>query len=338
MQYRMLGTTGVKVSELCLGAMTFGREADQKTSFDIMDSFVEAGGNFIDTANVYSSGTSEKIVGDWLKARERDDMVIATKLRFPMGKGPNDTGLTRKHIIKALNDSLKRLGTDYVDLLQVHAWDPLTPLQETLRALTSVVEEGKVRYIGASNFRAWQFAMALGVSREAGLEEFASIQPQYSLLSRATEYEILPLCRSQKKSVLPWSPLKGGFLTGKYARNSSNTDGDNRVALNLKRGWQPPWARNEDYTWGVVEAVSKVAEETGKSQSQVSLNWLLANEAVTSPIIGARNLEQLHDNLGSTGWKLEKDHIDLLNSASDMYVTYPYDEESEEQQLYGRIP
>lgn len=338
MQYRMLGTTGVKVSELCLGAMTFGREADRKTSFEIMDNFVEAGGNFIDTANVYSSGTSEKIVGEWLKSRERDDMVIATKLRFPMGSGPNDTGLTRKHIIKALDDSLSRLDTDYVDLLQVHAWDPLTPLKETMRALTSVIEEGKVRYIGASNFRAWQMAMSIGVSREEGLEEFASIQPQYSLLSRATEFEIMPLCKSEKKSVLPWSPLKGGLLTGKYTRDNKNSEGENRVSTNIKRGWQPPWSRNENYVWGVVEAVKKVAGETAKSESQVSLNWLLSNETVTSPIIGARNLEQLHDNLGSTGWRLTSDQVDQLNSASEMYVTYPYDEDSEEQQHYGRIP
>lgn len=336
MQYKLFGTTGVKVSELCLGAMTFGREADRDTSFAIMDKFVEAGGNFIDTANVYSSGTSETIVGEWLKGRDRDDMVIATKLRFPMGQGPNATGLTRKHIIKALNDSLERLGTDYVDLLQVHAWDPLTPLQETMRALTSVIDEGKVRYIGASNFRAWQFAMSLGVSREEGLEEFASIQPQYSLLSRATEYEILPLCKAEKRSVLPWSPLKGGILTGKYRKGADSSEGENRVALNIKRGWAPPWKDNENYVWGVVDAVRKVSEESGKTMSQVSLNWLLSNQAVTAPIIGARNLEQLHDNLGSTGWSLKQEEMATLDEASRMYVTYPYDADSEEQQQYGR--
>ena len=259
MRLRMFGTTGIKVSELCLGTMTFGREADSKTSFEIMDRFAESGGNFLDTANVYNAGVSEQILGEWLKSHDREEFFIATKVRFPMGDGPNSAGLTRKHILKSLKDSLERLGTDYVDLLQVHAWDPLTPLQETLKALNTVVEQGQARYIGASNYRGWQLAMSLYVSRSEGLHEFSSIQPQYSLLSRATEYEILPLSKTENKAVLPWSPLKGGVLSGKYKRDSVSIDGENRVSTNLKRGWNPPWVGNEDYVWGVVDAVNEVA-------------------------------------------------------------------------------
>lgn len=338
MQYKMFGSTGIKVSELCLGTMTFGREADKKTSFDIMDRFTEEGGNFFDTANVYNSGESEKILGEWLRGHDREDLFIATKVRFPMGKGPNSAGLTRKHIIKSVQDSLDRLGTSYIDLLQVHAWDPLTPISETMKALNTLVENGTVRYIGASNFRAWQLAQSLYVSRMNGLAEFSSIQPQYSLLCRGTEYEILPLCKAERRAVLPWSPLKGGVLSGKYVRESNNEGGETRVAANMKRGWHPPWMGHEEYVWGVVDAVRNTASSTGKTPSQVALNWLLSNEAVTSPIIGARNLDQLNDNIGATGWSLSEKQIETLNDVSRLYVTYPYDEGSENQQLAGRIP
>ncbi len=338
MQYRLFGSTGIKVSELCLGTMTFGREADKDTSFKIMDRFVEEGGNFFDTANVYNQGVSEEIIGEWLSKVDREDIFIATKVRFPMGEGPNSGGLTRKHILKSLNDSLSRLGTDYVDLLQVHAWDPLTPIKETMKALHSVVEQGKARYIGASNFRGWQIAKSLEVSRLNGFHEFASIQPQYSLLCRATEYEILPLSRSENLAVLPWSPLKGGALSGKYARNKHISGDNNRVSENIKMGRKAPWESNEDYFWKVIEAVRKAAETTGKTPSQVALNWLLSNDAVTSPIIGARNLQQLNENINSTGWELDRDTLALLDEASRLYVTYPYDAASEEQQMAGRIP
>lgn len=338
MQYRIFGKTGIKVSELCLGTMTFGREADRRASFAIMERFSEEGGNFLDTANVYNSGESEKIVGEWLKGKDREDYFIATKVRFPMGEGPNSGGLTRKHIIKSVEDSLERLDTTYIDLLQVHAWDPITPIAETMRALNTLVENGSVRYIGASNFRAWQLAMSLIASRSNGLSEFSSLQPQYSLLVRATEYELLPFCRSEGIAVLPWSPLKGGVLSGKYSRGKPGTDGENRVSENMKKGWQPPWEVNSEYVWGVIETVREIAKANGKTPSQVALNWLLRNDSVTSPIIGARNLDQLNDNLGSTGWALSNEDMERLNNASRLYVTYPYDEGSERQQMAGRIP
>ena len=337
MQYRLFGSTGIKVSELCLGTMTFGREADKETSFKIMDRFVEEGGNFLDTANVYNQGVSEEIIGEWLKKMDREDIFIATKVRFPMGESPNSAGLTRKHILKSLKDSLSRLGTDYVDLLQVHAWDPLTPIKETMKSLDSVVENGMARYIGASNFRGWQIAKSLEVSRMNGLHEFASIQPQYSLLCRATEFEILPLSKSENMAVLPWSPLKGGALSGKYSRGARNQGEDNRISENLKMGRKAPWEGNEEYFWKVVEAVRKASELTGKTSSQVALNWLLSNDAVTSPIIGARNLQQLNENILSTGWELDSETLALLDEASRLYVTYPYDASSEEQQMAGRI-
>lgn len=210
MDYRTLGGTGLKVSNLCLGTMTFGREASEKESFALLDRFVEAGGNFIDSANVYSTGTSEEVVGKWLKTKRRGDFVIATKVRFPMGNGPNDVGLSRKHIMAAVEESLKRLQTDYLDLYQVHAWDPLTPLEETLSTLNELVARGWVRYLGASNFRGWQLQKALDLARSRGWERFVCLQPQYNLLSRATEYEIIPVCLSEGIGVIPWSPLRGG--------------------------------------------------------------------------------------------------------------------------------
>lgn len=336
MKYRLFGKTGVKVSELCLGTMTFGRYTSKDDSFAVMDRFSEQGGNFLDTANIYNSGASEEILGQWLKGQQRDEYFIATKVRFPTGNGPNSSGLTRKHILQSVKESLKRLGTDYIDLLQVHAWDPLTPVSQTMRALNSLVESGLVRYIGASNFRAWQLALSLNDSRMGGLEEFSSLQPQYNLLTRATEYELIPLCSAEDIAVLPWSPLKGGLLSGKYLKGKKPENDETRIWENVRKGGAAPWEQNEDYVWSVVNAVRKVAEETGKTPSQVALNWLLSKKGVTSPIIGARNLSQLEENLGSAGWKLSREHMDILDEASNLFVSYPYDEESEEQQNYGR--
>lgn len=337
MNYMLFGKTGIKVSELCLGTMTFGRHTSKEDAFAIMDRFAENGGNFMDTANVYNSGVSEEILGEWLKGQQRDDFFIATKVRFPMGESPNAAGLTRKHIIQSVRNSLKRLGTDYIDLLQVHAWDPLTPLSETMRALNYVVDAGLVRYIGASNFKAWQLALSLHESRMGGLEAFASLQPQYNLLTRATEFELMPLCVAENLAVIPWSPLKGGLLSGKYNRSKSGSDGESRIWENVRRGRNAPWEQNEDYVWGVVDAVRKVSEETGKTPSQVALNWLVSKRGVTSPIIGVRNMSQLDDNLGAVGWRLSGENMDDLDRASHLYVSYPYDEASEEQQTSGRV-
>lgn len=337
MDYKLFGNTGIKVSQLCLGTMTFGRHASREVAFEIMDRFAEKGGNFLDTANVYNSGVSEEILGEWLRGQQRDDFFIATKVRFPMGNSPNAAGLTRKHIIQSVKDSLRRLGTDYIDLLQVHAWDPLTPLAETMKALNQVVGSGTVRYIGASNFRAWQLALALHESRIGGMEEFSSLQPQYNLLTRATEFELVPLCAAENIAILPWSPLKGGLLSGKYDRGKSGGKEESRIWENVKKGRSAPWEKNEEYVWGVVDEVRKIADETGKTSSQVALNWLISKKGVTSPIIGVRNMSQLEDNLGATGWSLTREQMESLDRTSHLFVTYPYDEASEEQQMAGRI-
>lgn len=333
MNTRFVGKTGLKVSELCLGSMTFGAAADKEESFRIMDRYAEAGGNFIDTANVYSQGVSEEIVGDWLKQKKRSDFVIATKVRFGMGEGANDLGLSRKHILASVEDSLRRLGTDYIDLYQVHAWDALTPLEETLSTLNDLVRKGVVRYIGASNYRAWQLQKAIYTSRQHGWEPFVSLQPQYNLLCRATEYELLPLCEHEGLGVLPWSPLRGGLLSGKFQRGETpeaNTRvGDNRAI----------WDKfNNDVTWNIVDTLSAIAAETDKSSAQVALNWMLSRDVITAPIIGARNVAQLDDNLGASGWSLSAEQLQRLNEVSELPVSYPYDITAENQQRRGRLP
>src|SRR6516162_205488 len=244
MNYRYLGKTGLRVSELCLGAMTFGREneATEKESFAMMDRFVSKGGNFIDTANVYGTGISEEIVGRWLKEQNRNDLVIATKVRFPMGEGPNDVGLSRKHVLSAVDASLRRLQTDYIDLYQVHCWDPKTPLEETLSTLNDLTRKGMVRYIGASNFTGWQLQRALDASRENGLEAFVCLQPQYNLLCRSTEWELIPLVLREGLGVIPWSPLRGGWLSGKFKRGMSAPPAGSRIELAEEKDWGEKWS------------------------------------------------------------------------------------------------
>jgi aryl-alcohol dehydrogenase-like predicted oxidoreductase len=229
MEYRKLGQTGLMVSELCLGTMTFGNEADEQTSKRITDRFVEAGGNFVDTANVYSRGVSEEITGRVIRDY-REDVVVATKFRFPMGEGPNDSGASRKHIISACEASLRRLDTDYIDLYQIHCWDSSTPIEETLSALDDLVRAGKVRYIGCSNFTGWQIEKSVRVSEREGLARFDCLQPQYSLVVRDIEHEVLPVSREEGLGVIPWSPLAGGFLTGKYSREDAPPE---------NTGWPP---------------------------------------------------------------------------------------------------
>jgi aryl-alcohol dehydrogenase-like predicted oxidoreductase len=337
MEYRHVGKTGLKVSELCLGTMTFGREASEAESFAMLDRFVEAGGNFIDTANVYSTGKSEEVVGKWLARQKRESLVIATKVRFSMGPGPNDAGLSRKHILAAARESLKRLGTDYVDLYQVHAWDPVTPLEETLSTLNELVARGWVRYIGASNFRGWQLQKALDVSRDHNWEQFVCLQPQYNLLCRATEFEILPVCRNEGLGVIPWSPLRGGWLSGRYRRGMKSPVEGSRVAMAEKQGWSEAWSKyNNEATWKTIDELFAVAEQAGKTPAQTALRWLLQNPAVTAPIVGARSMGQLNDNLGSIGWSLSGELVRRLETASALPVSYPYDDAAEQQQRAGR--
>ncbi len=325
MEYRFLGKTGLRVSELCLGAMTFGRETSEQDSYDMMDRFIEAGGNFIDTANVYSTGVSEEIVGRWLNKHTRDDIVLATKVRFPMGDGPNDLGLSRKHILSSVEASLRRLQTDYIDLYQVHAWDPVTPLGETLSTLDGLVKSGKVRYIGVSNFTGWQLQKAIDTSHRRGWEPFVSLQPLYNLLDRTLEWELIPVCENEGLGVIPWSPLRGGWLSGKFRRGMEEPPQGTRVRVAEERGWGESWsAYNTDRTWAVIDELIAVAEEAGKSPAQVALNWLLQRPGVTSPIIGARTMQQLEDNIGAAGWALDAEQMERLTSISEQEMPYPY--------------
>ena len=326
MEFRYLGKTGLKVSELCLGAMTFGRETNQEDSFAIMDRFSEAGGNFIDTADVYTQGASEEIVGRWLKGQRREAVVLATKVRFAMGDGPNDVGLSRKHLLAGVEASLRRLQTDYIDLYQVHCWDPGTPLEETLSTLNTLVERGLVRYLGASNFTAWQLQKAIDSSRHHGWEAFSCLQPQYNLLCRSTEWDLIPVCLNEGLGVIPWSPLRGGWLSGKFKRGMEGPPQDSRIAIAEEKGWSERWsAYNNEHTWTVLDALHAVAAEAGKAPAQVAIRWLLQRPGVTAPIIGVRNMAQLEANLGALGWALTDNQLDVLNKASALTPPYPHD-------------
>ncbi len=326
MEYRYLGRTGMKVSELCLGAMTFGRESTEAESIQMMNRFVEAGGNFIDTANVYTRGVSEEIVGRWLRNRRRDELVIATKARFPMSDGPNDLGLSRKHLLSAVEDSLRRLQTDYIDLYQVHCWDPGTPLDETLATLDTLVRSGKVRYIGASNYSGWQLQKAVDTSRHQGWEPFSCLQPLYNLLDRSLEWELVPVCQNEGLGIIPWSPLRGGWLSGKYRRGMDAPVAGTRIEQAEQEGWSESWsAYNNERTWSVLDALFAVAEEAGKEPVQVALRWLLQRPGVTAPIIGARTIAHLESNLGAAGWELTPAQMARLTEVSEPALPYPYD-------------
>lgn len=325
MEYRFFGKSGLKVSALALGAMTFGRELDEAESHAILDHFVEAGGNFIDTADVYSQGGSETIIGTWLKKQNRDDLVIATKVRYGMG-GVNKIGLSRKHIIASVDASLRRLQTDYIDLYQVHCWDAATPLEETLSTLDGLVRSGKVRYIGASNYSGWQLQKAIDLSKANGWEVFSSLQPQYNLLCRQTEWELIPVSLNEGLAVLPWSPLRGGWLSGKFYRGMEAPPPDSRVAFAVEKGWGESWpAYNNEHTWKVIDALHAVSKEVDRLPANVAVRWLLQKPGVTSPIIGVRSLEQLKSAFGALGWTLSAEHMALLDEASAVELPYPYE-------------
>ncbi len=318
MEYRKLGRTGVKVSELCLGTMQFGWTADENNSRQIMDAFVTAGGNFIDTADIYTSwvgdksyaGRSEEIIGNWVKDRaNRRDMIIATKVRGEMWKGPNGEGLSRDHIIKACEDSLRRLKMDYIDLYQAHWADLGTPIEETLRAFDDLVRAGKVRYLGASNYPAWRLMEAQATSDRLGLERFETYQPQYSLMERVGfEMEALPFCKHHKVGVIPYSPLAGGFLTGKYTRK-----GWKKVVSQRAEGAQ---AYANDKGWKIIDQLEKIGKAHRKTIAQTALAWMLSNPIITSPIVGANSVEQLKNLLGVTGYRLKSAEIKVLDELS----------------------
>ena len=310
------------VSELCLGCMTFGREADEATSREMVDLFLNEGGNFFDTANVYSRGLSEEITGRAVKD-VRDDVVLATKVRFAMGDGPNDAGLSRKHIIHACDASLRRLQTAFIDLYQVHAWDERTPLEETMSALSDLVHQGKVRYVGISNFTGWQITKSSLLSETQGFERFVSLQPQYSLVERHIEYEVVPASLDAGLGMIPWGPLGQGWLTGKYKRGEPPPEGT-RIA-GAQPDWEEHWSkRATKRNWDIVEEVGSVANETARSYPQVALNWLLTRPGVVAPIIGATKLRQLEDNLGATGWQLDAEQAERLDKISAPPPLHPY--------------
>lgn len=315
------------MSELALGTMTFGAEADEPTSHAILNTFAENGGTFIDTADVYSSGGSERIIGHWLAKHpdESKQVVIATKGRFPMGVGPNDHGLSRRHLRTALDASLTRLGVEHIDLYQMHAWDALTPLDETLTFLNDAISAGKVGYYGFSNYLGWQLTKAVHRAIALHLAPPVTLQPQYSLLVRDIEHEIVPAALDASIGLLPWSPLGGGWLSGKYKRDEVPT-GSSRLGENPERGMEAWEARNRDErTWRVIGAVQDVAHNHDSTASQVAIAWLLAQPAVTSVILGARNVEQLVDNLGSSHIHLTADEVARLSEASAPRVDdYPY--------------
>lgn len=325
MDYRKLGNSGAVVSAYCLGTMTFGAEADEATSFRLMDDYVAAGGNFIDTANVYSAGVSEEIVGRWLKGKKLRDLVITTKGRFPMGDGPNHLGLSRKNLREALDASLKRLGVEHIDLYQMHAFDALTPLEETLRFLDDSIRNGKIAYYGFSNFLGWQMTKAVWLARANGYQPPVTLQPQYNLLVRDIEHEIVPAAQDAGIGLLPWSPLGGGWLSGKYQRDQMPT-GATRLGENPKRGMEAFEKRNANArTWAVIGAVEDIAKARGASMAQVALAWVAAQPAVTSVILGARTQAQLADNLGAATLALSDAELARLSEVSKPEMAdYPY--------------
>ncbi len=318
MQYRRLGHSGAVVSALALGTMTFGSETPAGAASDQLDLFVGAGGTLIETADVYGGGAAEEIVGDWLRRQSgsiRSDVFLAAKGRFPVGVTPRDAGLSARHLRRALEGSLRRLGVDHVDLYQVHAWDPVTPLEETLGFLDRAVQAGTVVYAGLSNFTGWQIAQ--GAAQVGQRFPLISMQPQYNLLCREVEWEIIPACLANGLGVLPWSPLGGGWLTGKYRRDRRPT-GATRLGENPGRGVEAYDLRGaQPRTWRVLDTLAAVAERHDEPMARIALAWLAARPGVASVIVGARTSEQLADNLGSTTVELTTEDVRALDEASD---------------------
>ena len=321
MDYRYLGASGLKVSELCLGAMMFGDRTDEQDSLEILGRFTQAGGNFIDTANVYGAGASEEVLGRWLKGQRREDYVIATKVWGAMGPGPNDRGLSRKHILDAAEASLRRLGTEYVDLYQLHLWDDGTPLTETLSTMDTLVRSGKVRYIGISNFRGWQLQKAIDLCRQHGWAVPVSLQPLYTLLDRSPEWELLPVCQNEGLGVITWSPLRSGWLSGAYQRGMTAPPQDSKVSTPGTHSWD---RYANEHTWNVIDELTAVAAEAERTMPQVAVRWLLQRPGVTAPIIGPRTPAYLDDLLGAVGWSLTPEQIERLDRASRPEPPYPY--------------
>jgi aryl-alcohol dehydrogenase-like predicted oxidoreductase len=324
-----LGRSGLIVSDLGLGTMIFGEASGRSTppdeAKDIIHRYLDAGGNHVDTANVYADGRSEEIVGEAIADR-RADVVLATKVRFPRGEGANEQGLSRQHIMQEVHASLRRLDTSWIDLLYMHCWDPVTPLAESLRAFDDLVRQGKVRYVGVSNFKAWQLMKALGLSDANGWARFVAGQYQYSLVKRDIEYEFLDLCQTEGIGLTPWSPLGGGFLSGKYAPDERPTDPaeEGRIAMMGAEAEEAWHRRNTERNWNVLETVDAIAQARGATHAQVALAWLRGREVVSSVILGVRTMEQLEENLGAATLDLTEEERDRLDAASALPERYPY--------------
>lgn len=331
MKYRILGRTGLKVSELCLGTMTFGDNffniavVEQTNANEMVARAIDVGINFFDTADVYSYGRSEEVLGQSIRSLgiHRSQIIVATKVRSPMSEAAaagtgdvNNVGLTRQHIFSAVDDSLRRLGTDYIDLYQVHGWDKLTPIEETMRALDDLVRMGKVRYVGCSNWAARHLMKAMMMCEARDWAGFVSLQAYYSLVGRDLEYELLPLCREENIGVLPWSPLSGGFLSGKYRRDNPSPEGARRSSFDF-----PPV--DVERGFDAVEVLDRIAKERKSSIPQVALAWLLAQPGVTSVIIGANKMSQLEDNLKAADLELTAAEIELLSATTAPRPIYP---------------
>ncbi|HKB29269.1 MAG TPA: aldo/keto reductase [Streptosporangiaceae bacterium] len=334
MEYRLLGDSGCAVSVLALGALTFGNETSEQDSHAQLDHFAEAGGTLVDTADVYADTRSEEIIGRWLASRPgaRERVVLATKGRFPTDETPNGHGLSRRHLASALDASLRRLNVETIDLYQLHAWDPLTPVMETLRFLDDAVRAGKILYVGLSNFTGWQLQKTVDAAEAHNLARPVTVQPQYNLLARAIEWEIVPACQSAGLGLLCWSPLASGWLTGKYERDRPPSGGT-RAAENADLGMKIWNQRGQfEQTWQVLDAVRKVAGERGVTMSQVAVAWLLGRAGVTSVILGARTLRQLAENMAAADVRLSAEEMRLLDQASEPPTPdYPYGAPGETQ-------
>lgn len=327
MEYKRLGKSGIKVSEICLGTMTFGHGTDETESERMVHLAMDAGVNFFDTANSYGEGESEVLLGKALKNRRRD-AIIATKFFNPMGKGPNDSGMSRVHIMQAIDDSLNRLQMDYVDIYYIHHVDTQTPLDEMLKALDDLVRQGKVRYTACSNYQAWRLSEALCISESKNLEQFVCYQPIYNLVVRDIEQELVPLCKNKGLGIVVWSPLAGGFLSGKYKPGERRQQGSRS-----EEGWAFPqryFASNADET---LQTLLDVSEKLGYSPAQVALRWVLEQDAMTSVIVGARKIQHLQDNIGVVGCKLDAEELNRLNDISSLPDRYP---ESMEKNMHER--
>ncbi len=334
MDYRTLGVSGCAVSGLCLGTMTFGSETDEPGAHRQLDRFVEAGGTFVDTADVYSGGMSEEIIGRWFASRPAEvteQVVLATKGRFGLDDSPNGAGLSARHLVRALDASLRRLGLESVDLYQLHAFDPLTPLEETLRMLDGFVRAGKIRYYGLSNFIGWQLTKAVHLARALNVAGPVTLQLQYSLLVREIEWEIVPAAVDAGLGLLPWSPLGGGWLSGKYKRDERPSEAT-RLGEDPNRGMEAYDRRGTPRAWEVIDAVQKVARERNVSMAEVALAWVASRPAVTSTILGARTVDQLETNLHAADLRLTTEEVAVIEAASDPRPPdYPYGEMGVEQ-------